>query len=114
MVEHETATRKAAVTKLLLQVQAVLRLLGVYFFVIGAAGVAEDFASMLRFWMQRDYYDGVMFDFLDLPPRFYGSAVYLLAGLYLIIGGKWLILNVFSSRAAETKVEAGSKTAPPE
>lgn len=85
--------------ELIAYVQAVLRLLGVYLFVIGASGVAEDLAGMVANW-RRDiavYGDAMLFGFIVFPERCYGSLVYLFAGLYLMIGGQWLIRNVFLS-----------------
>jgi len=72
----------------------VLRLIGVYFFVVGAASLAEDLSSAVVEWKHYGFSVGGFLDHLG-RPRFWGSLVYFLAGLYLLLGGRWLIVNVF-------------------
>lgn len=77
-------------------IQAVLRLLGVYIFIGGMTGVISDLAQVVAAWQQAasEYGSRMLFDF-PFPTTFYGDLFYALAGLYLMIGGRWLIENVF-------------------
>lgn len=73
--------------------QMILRLFGVYFFVIGVAGIADDLSQTYLLW-QHDDFSSFYFDYL-VTPRLWGDLVYLFAGLYLLMGGHWLISKVF-------------------
>ena len=91
MNDTETTTRSDTdFARLIPLIQTLLRLLGVYLFVIGLAGVVEDFGEQVIRWRS----GAVGVNYL-LLPRFFGSVVYLAAGLYLLIGGRCLIETVF-------------------
>lgn len=81
---------------LLPSIQIVLRLLGIYFFVVGASGMVQDIAGVIMLWREHvsEYGVGMLLDYL-FPATFYGSLAYAVAGLYLMIGGRWVIENVF-------------------
>lgn len=75
-------------------IQMVLRLMGVYFFVVGAASLAEDVSIAISDWRDFGFSVGGLLDHFG-RPRSWGSLVYFLAGVYLLVGGRWLIVNVF-------------------
>lgn len=89
-------------------IQAILRLLGVYFFVGGATSMIEDVAGAIMLWRHdvAEYGSGMMLDYM-FPARFYGNFAYAAAGLYLLIGGRWVIENIFlpSTRGDEAVLE---------
>lgn len=74
-----------------------LRLLGVYLFVVGLAGGVEDFGEQIIQWS----IGSVGVNYL-LLPRFFGSVVYFIGGIYLLVGGRWLIDMVFLPASCET------------
>ena len=88
-------------------IQMVLRLIGIYFFVVGAASLAEDITRSVIEWKRYGFSVGGLLSHIGFP-RFWGSLVYFLAGLYLLVGGRWLIVNVFlpsSNSPADDKVD---------
>ncbi|WP_428308061.1 hypothetical protein [Lacipirellula sp.] len=77
-------------------IQTSLRLLGVYIFIGGMTGVISDLAQVVATWqLAASEYDSRMLFDVPFPTTFYGDLFYALAGLYLMIGGRWLIENVF-------------------
>ncbi len=72
-----------------------LRILGVYFLICGVAATIEDGAEAIRRW-RIDLYtpqEGMLLNYLH--PRFWGSLIYVAAGAYLLMGGHWIVKNVF-------------------
>jgi hypothetical protein len=91
MSDSNHGTQYAEYRKLVPIIWTVLRLMGVYFIVVGGSTLVEDLASAFFRWSDSD---DVLFHYI-LTPRLLGSAVYVAAGVYLVVGGRWLIEKVF-------------------
>jgi hypothetical protein len=79
----------------------VLRLMGVYFVVVGASAVIEDIGTAVSTWRLyvAEHHTGTLLDFFSM--RLFADAAYTAAGLYLVFGGRWLIENVFLPAKAD-------------
>jgi hypothetical protein len=88
--------------------QMILRLMGVYFFIVGASYFAEKLSQAYLSWKRYDF-DTFFFDHLILSSL-WGELVYIFAGIYLMVGGHWLINNVFlpSSHSKPSDVDTST------
>ena len=93
--DNEDARPESDYTKLVPRIWTALRLLGVYITIVAACATLENLITIARV-IRSDIADHsivVLFEYFS--PKFFADALYLAAGLYLILGGRWLIKNVF-------------------
>ena len=111
----DDAAPEAEYTRLVPVIWIALRLLGVYMTIVGASVMTEDLVTMASMASALGVEsEGTNFLMELTTPRFFGDAVYLASGLYLIFGGQWLIRNVFLPARDETADANGDDdTAPP-
>jgi hypothetical protein len=95
MSESTAAKLRADYSKLVPAIWTALRFLGVYITIVASSATVENLATMFRIFRSdlADHSAGILLEYLS--PKFFGDALYLAAGLYLIFGGGWLIENVF-------------------
>jgi hypothetical protein len=102
---------EADYTKLVPLIWTLLRLLGVYFFVVGMVATLEDSLEVFGRWREDidRYGDRILLDYFF--PQFWGSLIYLATGIYLLVGGRWLIDKVFlPAKAAESGINEGAES----